>query len=282
MVAVKWLIDRANEELDKAGIDDPAFNTLCIAEKVFGVSRSDLIAGNPTAEDKDGARFVALLGRRLSGEPLQYVLGEWDFYGYKFSVGPGVLIPRDDTEVLLRDCLAFLKGRKKPGVLDLCSGSGALAVAIGKETGAEVTAVEKSFRALPYLSRNIRQNHSSVIMKQGDIFTCASDFPDSHFDLILSNPPYVKSSEIDSLQREISYEPRMALDGGEDGLIFYRAIVKDFTSKLKPGGMLAFELGEGQFEVVKDLMIAAGFENISGSLDLGGIQRSIYGTLLRN
>ena len=114
----------------------------------------------------------------------------------------------------------------------------------------------------------------------GDVLNCADEFTDRSFDLIISNPPYVISDEIDTLQTEISYEPRMALDGGEDGLRFYRAIVKDYVSKIKRGGMLAFELGEGQFNDVKALMEKENIKDIGEKLDLGGIQRVVYGTVI--
>jgi release factor glutamine methyltransferase len=279
MVAVKFLYNKAKEELDKAGISDPAFNSMCLIEKVFNVNKARLMAENITADDKKGAEFLTLLGRRLSGEPLQYILGEWEFYGYKFKVGKGVLIPRDDTEVLLRLSLDFLKDKQNARVLDLCSGSGALAVAIAKETDAEVYALEKSAEALPYLCENININKANIEVVAGDVFYCADEFMDKSFDLIISNPPYIITDEIDTLQKEISFEPKTALDGGADGLKFYRGIIKDYTSKLKSGGMIAFEIGEGQFEDVKALMDDAEVKNIDYKLDLGGIQRVVYGTV---
>ncbi|MBQ5398712.1 MAG: peptide chain release factor N(5)-glutamine methyltransferase [Ruminococcus sp.] len=280
MAAVKGLYNQAKEEFTKAGIDAPAFNSLCLIEKVFKIDRSRLMSESIIAKDEDAARFVTLVGRRLLGEPLQYILGEWEFYGYKFKVGRGVLIPRDDTEVLLRSCLDYLSDKKGAKVLDLCSGSGALAVVIAKERDCETVAVEKSAEALPYLMQNISLNKANVAVVANDIFRCVGEFPDNYFDLILSNPPYVISDEIEGLQREISFEPRMALDGGRDGYDFYRFITKEWKSKLKKGGRLAFELGEGQFETVKSLMEDEGFENIGFELDLGGIQRAVYGTLI--
>ncbi len=280
MVAVKSLYLRAKDEFDKAGIDAPAFNSLALIEKVYGLTKTQLLTEKHFIEDSEAVPFITLVGRRLSGEPLQYLLGEWEFYGIKLKVGNGVLIPRDDTEVLLRDCLYFLKSIEKPRVLDLCTGSGALAIAIEKNTDSEVIAVEKSADALPYLCENISLNESKVSVVADDVFDCADEFPDGYFDLILSNPPYVKSAEIETLQKEIAFEPKMALDGGEDGLEFYRFITKVWKTKLKKGGRLAFELGEGQFDAVKTMLEAENFGEIGGSLDLGGIQRTINGTLL--
>lgn len=279
MVAVKFLYNKAKEEFERAGISDPAFNSMCLIEKVFNINKAQLMAENITADDSKGAEFIKLIGQRLSGVPLQYILGEWDFYGYKFKVGKGVLIPRDDTEVLLRHSLEYLKDKPKAKVLDLCSGSGALAVVIAKETDAEVYALEKSAEALPYLCANINRNGANLEVVAGDVFKCADEFDDNSFDLIISNPPYIKSGEIDSLQIEISFEPKTALDGGDDGLDFYRGIVKQYTRKLKSGGMLAFEIGEGQYEEVKTLMEREKVKNINSKLDLGGIQRVVYGTV---
>ncbi len=280
MVAVKFLYNKAKEELDKAGISDPAFNSMCLIEKVFGVNKLQLSTDNPIADDKKGAEFITLLGRRLCGEPLQYILGEWEFYGYKFKVGKGVLIPRDDTEVLLRRCLKFLEDKKHAKVLDLCSGSGALAIAISKETDAEVYAVEKSADALPYLCQNITLNKVSVEVIAGDVFKVYGDFPNGYFDLILSNPPYVSTDEIETLQKEISYEPKMALDGGKYGLDFYEPIIELYSAKLKSGSMMAFEIGEGQFSAVKKLLEQNNYSDIGADLDLGGVQRAVYGTLI--
>ncbi|MBR2108368.1 MAG: peptide chain release factor N(5)-glutamine methyltransferase [Ruminococcus sp.] len=280
MVVVKELIKKTENKLDKAGIENPAFNSLCLAEKVFNISAQDLII-NPdlTAGGDKLAQYEALVNRRIDGEPLQYLLGEWEFYGYRFKVGEGVLIPRDDTEVLLRACLEILKAKPRAKVLDLCSGSGALAVSIAKETDAEVYAVEKSKKALPFLYENIKLNNAEVKVIEGDIFECHREFEDGGFDLILSNPPYIKSGEIKTLQKEVGFEPRMALDGGEDGYDFYRFIIKEWSRKLKRGGTLAFELGEGQYETVKTLMEAEGFGNIESPLDFGGVHRAVYGTL---
>lgn len=280
VVVIKELIEKTKDKFDKAGIENPAFNSLCLAEKVFNITAQDLII-NPelTADGDKLAEFEALVNRRIDGEPLQYLLGEWEFYGYRLKVGEGVLIPRDDTEVLLRACLEILKTKPRAKVIDLCSGSGALAVAIAKETDAEVYAVEKSQKALPYLYDNIKLNKADVKVIEGDIFECQSEFEDGGFDLILSNPPYIKSGEIKTLQKEVGFEPRMALDGGEDGYDFYRFIIKEWSRKLKRGGTLAFELGEGQLEVVKPLMIAEGFKNIVAELDFGGVHRAVYGTL---
>jgi len=282
MVVVKEIFEKTKDKFYKAGIENPAFNSLCLIEKVFGVTQRDMII-NPSlsADESKLDELERMAERRLSGEPLQYIIGEWEFFGYRFKVGKGVLIPRDDTEVLLRACLDILASKPAARVLDLCSGSGALAVAISKERDSEVYAVEKSNEALPYLYQNIQLNNASVKVIEGDVFTCHSQFEDEYFDLILSNPPYIKTDEIKVLQKEVGFEPRMALDGGADGFEFYRAIINKWSSKLKTGGTLAFELGEGQFKTVSELMTAAGYCEITPHLDFGSIQRAVNGTMSR-
>lgn len=279
-MTVKELLKKTENNFTKAGLDSPAFDALYLIEKVFNMTQTDfIISGDKQADENKITELNSLAQRRIQGEPLQYILGSWDFYGYKFEVGEGVLIPRDDTEVLLSVCLDFLRNKKNTKVLDLCSGSGALAVAIAKETDATVTAIEKSNKAFDYLTKNINLNNAKVNAIKGDIFECLEMFSDNSFDLILSNPPYIKTDEIKTLQKEISFEPKMALDGGTDGYDFYNHIVKKWSRKLKKCGMLAFELGEGQFDTVKELMKQENFVDIGEKLDLGNIQRVIYGTL---
>ena len=276
---IKDLLAKTKEKLEKAGTDSPAFNSLCLIEKAFGLRQSDIIADSSLAVE-DTSEFDKMVERRLNGEPLQYILGEWEFYGCKLKVGEGVLIPRDDTEVLLRACLTELKHLPDARVIDLCTGSGALAIAIAKQTACRAYAVEKSPEALPYLRENIALNNANVEALEGDVLTCFDEFDDGFFDLILSNPPYIRTDEIPTLQREVGFEPRMALDGGGDGLMFYRAIIRDWTHKLRIGGRLAFELGEGQFDEVKTLMEDAGFGEIQAFYDFGGTRRAVIGTLL--
>ena len=280
VVVIKDLLSKTKNKFDKAGIENPAFNSSCLIEKVFGATRQDLIVTpDLTADAGRLAEFDSLVKRRLSGEPLQYILGEWEFYSCLFKTGEGVLIPRDDTEVLLRACLDILRPKRHAKVIDLCSGSGALAVVIAKETDAEVYAVEKSAEALPYLRANTELNNVGVKVIEGDINECHRSFDDGYFDLILSNPPYIKSDEIAALQTEVRFEPIMALDGGQDGLDFYRNIIRLWSKKLRAGGTLAFELGEDQYDSVKSMMTEAGYADITPHLDFGGIHRAVNGTL---
>lgn len=264
--------------LEKANIDDSMYEARCLVEKALGLDRIGLIShGKEAVEDSTLQQLFALAERRANHEPLQYILGSWSFAGFDFFVGDGVLIPRDDTEVVLNLCLEYLKHSKGTKTLDLCAGSGAISVALSKLANAEVTAVELSDKAFPYLTKNIQHNKADVNAVMGDVFSCHKDFADGEFDLIVSNPPYIKTDEIRTLQTEVQKEPTMALDGGADGYDFYKAIIKLWSSKLKNGSALAFELGENQAETVAKLMAQQGFTDIKTALDFGGTQRAIIG-----
>lgn len=274
---------KTKDILTEAGFEAPAFEALCLVEKVFGFNRLALITmGEETAAtDEKLALLAELTEKRLSHEPLQYIIGKWSFMGIDLLVGEGVLVPRDDTEVVTSLCIDFLSGKENPSVIDLCAGSGAISLALEKYANCKVTAVELSDKAFSYLTQNIKLNNSAVNALNGDIFECHKDIADNSLDLIVSNPPYIKSADIAALQEEVQHEPVMALDGGESGLDFYRRIVPLWKSKLKAGGALAFELGEGQYDEVCRILADNGFGGIIESIDFGGIQRAIIGTLLQ-
>lgn len=273
---------KIKDNLTKAGFEAPAFEALCLIEKVFGFNRLALITkGEETvANESDLNILFELTEKRLNHEPLQYILGKWSFMGIELLVGNGVLIPRDDTEVVASLCINYLSGKKNAVIADLCAGSGAISLALEKYADCSVTAVELSDTAYSYLTQNIKLNNSAVKALKGDIFECHREIADNSLDLIVSNPPYIKSAELAGLQKEVQHEPKMALDGGESGLDFYRRIVPLWKSKLKSGGALAFELGEGQYDEVSKILAENGFIGITDSYDFGGIQRAIIGTLL--
>lgn len=275
---------RKNKDiLTEAGFEAPAFEALCLTEKVFGFNRLALITkGEETVASEEKLAVLAeLTEKRLNHEPLQYLLGKWSFMGIDLLVGEGVLVPRDDTEVVTSLCIDYLSCKESPNVIDLCAGSGAISLALEKYANCKVTAVELSDKAFSYLTQNIKLNNSAVNALNGDIFECHKDIADNSLDLIVSNPPYIKTADIASLQKEVQHEPAMALDGGESGLDFYRRIVPLWKSKLKAGGALAFELGEGQYDEVSRILADNGFGGITESIDFGGIQRAIIGTLLQ-
>lgn len=274
---------KTKDILTEAGFETPAFEALCLTEKVFGFNRLALITkGEETVASEEKLAVLAeLTEKRLNHEPLQYLLGKWSFMGIDLLVGEGVLVPRDDTEVVTSLCIDYLSCKESPNVIDLCAGSGAISLALEKYANCKVTAVELSDKAFSYLTQNIKLNNSAVNALNGDIFECHKDIADNSLDLIVSNPPYIKTADIASLQKEVQHEPAMALDGGETGLDFYRKIVPLWKSKLKAGGALAFELGEGQYDEVSRILADNGFGGITESIDFGGIQRAIIGTLLQ-
>lgn len=250
----------AQKRLADAGIESALFEARQIAA----------FLGNTDEETID-----AVLSRRIGGEPLQYILGEWEFYDLPFYVGEGVLIPRPDTETLAEFAIDKA-GTEEITCMDLCSGSGCLAITVDKHCpNATVFAMELSDEAFSYLEKNIERNASSVRAVKGDVLE--DDF--GEFDLIISNPPYIKTKDLDILQKEVQREPRMALDGGEDGLSFYRKIAEIWVPHLKRGGTLAVEIGIGQGDDVKKLLEKAGLENIGSLNDLSGIERVVFGTL---
>lgn len=264
--------------LSEAEIEAPGLEARLLIEGVTGMNRASQIANsNSEISGEIQEKLISMAQKRAEHLPLQYILGKWNFMGFEFKVGEGVLIPRDDTEVLVGLCLDYLKNSNGKTALDLCAGSGAISVALDKLANADVTAVELSDKAYNFLLENIKG--TNIKPHKGDIFECYRDFEAKSFDLIASNPPYIKTDEIEALQTEVGYEPKTALDGGADGLDFYRAIARRWTPLLKSGGAMAFELGEGQAEYVGGLMADHGYINIKTAKDLGGTDRAIIGIL---
>ncbi len=264
--------------LSEAEIEAPELEARLLIEGATGMNRASQIANsNSEISGEIQEKLISMAQKRAEHLPLQYILGKWSFMGFEFKVGEGVLIPRDDTEVLVGLCLDYLKASDGKTALDLCAGSGAVSVALDKLANADVTAVELSDKAYNFLLENIKG--TDIKPYKGDIFECYRDFEAKSFDLIASNPPYIKTDEIETLQTEVGYEPKTALDGGADGLDFYRAIARRWTPLLKSGGAMAFELGEGQAEYVGGLMADHGYINIKTAKDLGGTDRAIIGIL---
>lgn len=265
------------QKLSSADIDDVNYDAITIMQHVLNISRADItIYGDKAVSDSDFDTITKLTDRRITGEPIQYIIGYWEFFSRRFNVADGVLIPRDDTEVLVRACIDLLYDKKELKVIDLCSGSGIIAVTLQKElNNSEVYAVEKSDVAYSFLKENCDINNADVNTIHADLYDCADSFEDSFFDLIVSNPPYIKSDEIAVLQREVQFEPKMALDGGVDGYDFYRGIVDTWSRKLKIGGIIAFEIGEGQFEYICDILTNHGFSDIKAYYDLGSTIRAV-------
>ena len=221
--------------------------------------------------------------RRLKGEPVAYITGLWEFYGLPIRVTPDVLIPRPETELLVDIAKEVLTGYKMDArVLDLCCGSGCITCAIGHEMPAtKLAAVDLSASALEVCRSNLSLNRlsSRVIVMQADA-TSSPPLGIGTFDLIVSNPPYVQSAEIQTLDGSVKdYEPIWALDGGKDGLRFYKSIIKYWKSLLREDGVLLFEVGEGQADDVADMLMAAGFDSCSVRKDARGVERAVFGRM---
>lgn len=220
--------------------------------------------------------FEALVSRRERGEPLQYILGEWEFYGMKFYVGSGVLIPRQDTETLV-DCVLERCGGE-PRILELGAGSGCVCCTLKKMIpSAEVIAVEKSPQAFFYLKKNISYHALEINAVLGDALDPASCAVSGRFDIILSNPPYLTASDMGELQREIRFEPEGALYGGNDGLDFYRGFTRAWAERLAPGGSFFYEAGFGQAEDIIRILAYNGLGRTEVFRDAAGKWRVVRG-----
>ncbi len=261
------LIEKIAKTLREAGLEAARFEATQIVEFLLGDG------GSVTAETERQAE--ELVNRRLEREPLQYILGEWEFCGLPFCVGKGVLIPRPDTETVVETAIKLLKGKQNPTVFDLCAGSGCIGITLAHYTDANVKLFEKSVDALQFIFKNIKLNGVEAEVYECDVL----DEPPllELADLIISNPPYIKSEVIETLEPEVKCEPIMALDGGEDGLIFYRHISKAWKKSLCKGGWLVFEIGFDQAESVTKIMQDEGFCDVKVIKDLGGNNRVVLG-----
>lgn len=256
--------------LSANGVDEAEFKSLCLVCSADGIKNSEY------ETHKDDTLMPKVLADALwklkCGEPLQYVLGKWDFYESEFFVGKGVLIPRPETEELTDLAVKYAKKISEPLVYDLCSGSGCIGISIAKAvSNSDVYCVEKSADAMTYLLKNAH-GVSNVHPISGDVLNAASfeNIAENSIDIIVSNPPYIKTDDISGLQREVQFEPREALDGGADGLDFYTYIAREWKKFLKPNGILLFEIGNEQADTVSQLLEANGYKNIS-------IQNDMYG-----
>ncbi len=272
---------RARSALKQADVEGYTLEARLLASRAVGKTKEAFLRDLTLYTSKECEdRLEALLQRRLAGEPLAYITGEWEFYGLPMHVTQDVLIPRMDTEVLVDTALKALKGRKMDArILDLCCGSGCIGVALAHELpAAHVLMVDISERALEVSRENIRLNR---VNRTATLRADALEKPPmsiGQFDLIVSNPPYVASFDILTLDSSVrDYEPLGALDGGEDGLTFYRAIIHNWFLALRPGGLLMFEVGEDQAASVRALMREGQLQDVFSVQDTAGIERVVVG-----
>lgn len=267
------VLKEAARALKAAGIDEPGKEAESMIIHAAGISRLSLYRDNPFLASETTRKIRAMLARRRRREPLQYVLGQVEFRGLSLSVGTGVLIPRPETELLIEELPKHAKAKEAPCILDVCTGCGPLALSAARELpSCRVYATDTSAASLSRARENARSNSiENVLFLKGSLY---GPVRGRLFDAILSNPPYVESAEIDSLQPEIRlHEPRAALDGGPDGLDFYRKILRGAPVHLKPGGVVILELGLGQAERVSGIARASGLEVLRIRKDLAGIER---------
>ncbi|MBP0979298.1 MAG: peptide chain release factor N(5)-glutamine methyltransferase [Oscillospiraceae bacterium] len=268
------IYNKIKNELTNAGVFAPAFEAFIIIKYIFNKNYIDLRDEDIT--DNKIKKLKNIINKRKTGYPLQYILGQWEFWGLVFKIKEGVLIPRSDTEVLVETALLKIKNIKNPEILDLCSGSGCVAISLAKERpDARVVAIEKSKIAYSCLIKNIELNKTSNVEPiLEDILKIKLN---QDFDLIISNPPYIKTNDIDKLQREVKFEPVMALDGGVDGLYFYKNILNNFINNLKKDGILMFEVGDGQAGDVLNLFNKKNFYKLETKQDINKINRIVFG-----
>ena len=277
MVSRGELFARCRELIALRGEESADFDTTCIFQDMLG-EKFPMFAPKEPVPDEKAEEILSLAKRRSEGYPLQYLLGQWEFWGCNFKVGEGVLIPRPDTETIVEQVLDICRrnGLTAPKIADLCSGSGCIAVALKKELPkAEVYAVELSDEALFYLRQNTELNGCGDIrIISGDVLKSETARQISGLDILVSNPPYLTSQDMIELMTEVRYEPESALFGGEDGLDFYRAVTEMWRDSIKHGGYIAYEFGLGQHDVVKDILEGNGFTEVELRRDGGGIIRT--------
>lgn len=247
--------------MEKNGIDSAYFDTKCIFEDF----------------PNDESKILSLVKKRSEGYPLQYLLGQWEFYGYPFKVNENVLIPRADTELIIENVLEICRKNnlKSPKIADLCSGSGCIAITLKKQIpSAEVYAMEISKKAVEIIHSNAVLNNAEINIFNDDVLNPKTENL-LIFDIIVSNPPYLTQQEMDTLQKEVTFEPSLALFGGADGLDFYRRMTSVWKNFLRKDGWLIYESGDGQHEDIKNILGKNNFYNITLSRDLNNIIRNV-------
>lgn len=272
------VISQLVRETAKHLSENPLFEAEQMVMAVCNLDRTELVLkGRNDVSEEEIEKVNDMVLRRLKGEPLQYIIGECEFMSLKFYTERGVLIPRSDTETLVEKILDFTDENKEYKVLDICTGTGCIGISIANyRKKAEVKLLDISDIAINLAKRNIILNNVNdrVFAEKEDIL---KDYPKEKYDIIVSNPPYIESDVIDTLQVEVKdYEPHLALDGGKDGLIFYRRIVDIAPDMLNKDGILAFEIGYNQGSKVLELM-EKNFYNIQIIKDLCGNDRVVIG-----
>ncbi len=271
---IKEALSFANEKLDDAGFENYFVESRELLGYILDKSKEWLMINfNYDIPEDKLKKFFELIGLRLHGEPLQYILGKQYFMGLEFIVNKNVLIPRADTEILVYEALKRLENIKNPKVMDMCTGSGCIAISLAKNVkNAEIFAADISSEAIEVARENSELNGTDVKFIKSDLFESVTE---AQFDMIVSNPPYISEEEMKVLEKDVLNEPHLALYGGKDGLDFYRTISEKAVKFLKPSGFLIFEIGYLQEEGVKNILAELKYKNIKTVKDYSGNNRVI-------
>lgn len=269
---IQEILSSTIKQLNSNNVEEPNNKAKRLLAFVLNVPKEFLIINdNKELNKKQEVKYKKCIERLIKGEPIQYIIGKQEFMGIDLIVTNDVLIPQPDTEILVEETIKVAKQYDKPKILDLCTGSGAISIAIKKYIPeAEIVASDLNSKALRIANNNDRTKKIRFILS--DLFENINE----KFDIIVSNPPYIKTEEIKTLSKEVQNEPLMALDGGQDGLYFYEKIIKQANSYLNQNGYLCLEIGENQKnEIIKKIQYNGKYTNIQTYKDLGGNDRVI-------
>lgn len=295
-MTLRGLYEKGTKVLESTGIEEAGLDSWYLLEHVTRISRAAYLADPDKSTDPEAEeRYLDLIRKRSMRVPLQHLTGVQEFMGLEFAVNEHVLIPRQDTEVLVEEALEVVKRENRAGsgrsvtekyrILDMCTGSGCILLSLlyyGRKymqsssgvNALEGTGVDISSPALETAQKNGKQLHIEAIFSESDLF----ENVDGRYDMIVSNPPYIRTDVIQTLQDEVrKFDPILALDGKEDGLFFYRNIIDKSREHLEKGGHLLFEIGHDQAEAVTQMMIEAGFADVKMKKDLAGLDRVVAG-----
>lgn len=275
MINLNTLFKQMTDILSENENCEPKFEANQLIEFILGKTRLEL---GPLfqVEQSYEEKLISLCKKRRDGYPLQYILGTWQFFDLELSVGEGVLIPRRDTEDVCAAAFEYIKQFDSPNVLDLCAGSGAIALAIKRYCPqATVMALEKFPQAYEYLLKNIEKTGLAVLPVMGDVFNYDWIVEEETFDVIISNPPYINPDQQGKLQAEVGFEPETALFAPDGGLRFYKFISKYYRPALRDGGYLIFEYGYDQAKAVRDIVFDREYRIVKEIVDTAGNPRGI-------
>lgn len=275
MTCREW-VRVGTERLETAGVPEAGWDARCLFEAASGMDRARLLMSQMEEPEPGWVEtYIEMLEKRERRIPLQHILGKTEFMGLSLKVGPEVLVPRPDTETLAEQVLKEYPDGHGLRLLDMCTGSGCLAISLAALGHFQVTASDLSLAALKMARANALENGCRITFYQGDLF---QGLPEQKFDLIVSNPPYIPTGDLEGLMPEVrDFDPRVALDGREDGLYFYRRLAEEGKDFLAPGGRVYWEIGWNQADAVMDILERSGYCSLRVIPDLAGNDRVVTG-----